>query len=91
MNSLIRTNATLVWAILSSLTVVSWALGTSHGFGGDNHVPASIVIFVVAVFKIRLVGLYFMELRDAPIPLRGIFEGYCVVLLSLLIGMFMLA
>ena len=86
MNSLIRTNATLVWAILSSLTVVSWALGTSHGFGGDNHVPASIVIFVVAVFKIRLVGslLHGTSGRadSAPRHLRGLLCGAAPACLS---------
>jgi hypothetical protein len=90
MTALIRTNATLVWLILSGLTVVSWALGTQHGLGGANHVPASVAILVVAVFKVRLVGLYFMELRDAPVALRALFEGYCVILLGLLVGMLLL-
>jgi hypothetical protein len=91
MRTLVRTNASVAWLILTTLTVISWALGTQHGFGGGNHVPASLVIIVVAVFKIRLVGLYFMELREAPLALRGIFEGYCVVLLGLLTGMYLLA
>lgn len=91
MATLIRTNATLAWLLLTTLTVISWALGTQHGLGGGNHVPASLVIFVVAVFKIRVVGLYFMELREAPIALRGAFEGYCVVLLALLCGMYLMA
>jgi hypothetical protein len=91
MPTLIRTNATLAWLVLTTLTVISWALGTQHGLGGGNHVPASLVIFVVAIFKIRVVGLYFMELREAPIALRGAFEGYCVVLLGLLCGMYLMA
>jgi Prokaryotic Cytochrome C oxidase subunit IV len=90
-NTLVRSNASVAWFILTALTVVSWTLGTQHGFGGDNHVPASLVIFTVAIFKIRLVGLYFMELRAAPLALRGIFEGYCVVLFGLLTGMYLLA
>lgn len=89
MKTLIRSNVSVVWLCLTTLTVISWALGTQHGFSGDNHLPASVVIFVVAVFKVRLVGLYFMELRGAPLALRGIFEGYCVVLLGLLIGMYL--
>jgi hypothetical protein len=90
MTSLVRTNASVVWLILVVLTAISWALGTEHGFG-THHVPASLVIIAVAVFKVRLVGLYFMELRAAPLALRGIFEGYCVVLLALLGGMYLLA
>lgn len=90
MSTLIRTNATLAWLVLTTLTVISWVLGTQHGLGGGNHVPASLVIFVVAIFKIRVVGLYFMELREAPIALRGAFEGYCVVLLVLLCSMYLM-
>jgi hypothetical protein len=89
MRTVVRTNATVVWFVLSALTVVSWLLGTDHGFGGGNHVPASLAIIAVAIFKVRLVGLYFMELREAPIALRGIFEGYCIVLYGLLTGMFL--
>lgn len=89
MKSLVRTNASLVWLVLSTLTVVSWALGTNHGFGG-HHAPASLAIFTIAIFKARLVGLYFMELRDAPTALRGLFEGYCLVLFGLLTMMFLI-
>lgn len=91
MQTLVRNNASIAWLALTALTLISWALGTQHGLGGADHVPASLVIFVVAVFKVRLVGLYFMELREAPLALRGIFEGYCVVLLGLLVGMYLLA
>lgn len=90
MNTLVRTNASLAWLGLATLTVISWALGTRHGLGG-SHVPASLVIIVVAVFKIRLVGLYFMELREAPMALRSVFEGYCVALYLLLTAMYLLA
>jgi len=90
MSALIRTNATLVWLALSGLTVVSWVLGTQRSLGGANHVPASVAILVVAIFKVRLVGLYFMELREAPVTLRAVFESYCIILLGLLVGMLLL-
>nr|WP_084027759.1 cytochrome C oxidase subunit IV family protein [Mycobacterium avium] len=91
MKGIVRTNASVAWLILVALTVVSWMLGTQHGLGGANHVPASLVIVLVAVFKVRLVGLYFMELRDAPWALRGIFEAYCAALLLLLSMMYLFA
>lgn len=91
MVSLIRSRATGVWLLLTTLTVISWALGTQHGLGGDSNVPASLAIFVVAVLKVRLVGLYFAELRSAPLALRAVFEGYCGLLLGLLCGMYLLA
>jgi len=91
MRTVARTNASLVWLLLCALTIVSWALGTNHGLGGDHHLPASLVIFAVAIFKVRLVGLYFMELKMAPRVLRGLFEGYCVALFGLLTAMFVFA
>ncbi len=80
----------MAWLVLVVLTAVSWALGTDHGVGG-RHIGASVVIIAVAVFKIRLVALYFMELRQAPAALHGIFEGYCVLLFIVLTGMYLLA
>jgi caa(3)-type oxidase subunit IV len=91
MSSVVRTNASLIWFVLCALTIVSWTLGTNHGFGAGHHTPASVVIFVVAIFKVRLVGLYFMELKGAPTALRGLFEGYCLLLFGLLTAMFLFA
>ena len=91
MRSVVRTNASLIWFLLCGLTIVSWALGANHGSGAGHHLTASLVIFAVAVFKVRLVGLYFMELKMAPRVLRGLFEGYCLGLLGLLTAMFVFA
>jgi hypothetical protein len=90
MTALVRTKASVAWLVLVVLTVTQWAIGT-HSIAGLPPVSAGLVIFVVAVFKARLVGLYFMELREAPLVLRGIFEGYCLALLTLLATMFVLA
>lgn len=87
MSALVRSNATTVWFVLSALTIVSWTLGTDQGFG-SHHTLASLAILVVAIFKVRLVGLYFMELRGAPRALRGLFEGYCLSTFALLTMMF---
>ena len=91
MRSVVRTNASLIWFLLCALTIVSWALGTDHGSSAGHHLPASLVIIAVAVFKVRLVGLYFMELKMAPRVLRGLFEGYCLGLVGLLTAMFVLS
>ena len=89
MRTLVQTKASVAWLVLVALTVTQWVIGTQSGIGAP-HVSASLVIFVVAVFKARLVGLYFMELREAPIALRGVFEGYCVALLAVLSTMYLL-
>jgi caa(3)-type oxidase subunit IV len=87
MGTLVRTPASAVWLVLCVLTVLSWVLAAGDGSSG-SRLAASLAIIAVAVFKVRLVGLYFMELRNAPTAMRGVFEGYCVVLLGLLVGMF---
>jgi len=86
---LLRTPATAVWAVLIAATVVSWMLGTQHGF--NSYTLASVVILLIAFIKVRLVGLYFMELRDAPTVLRGLFEAYCIIVYSVVVGVFLLA
>jgi heme/copper-type cytochrome/quinol oxidase subunit 4 len=89
---LMRTSTTVAWIVLIGLTLVSWWLGTEHGFGaGDDHEAATIVVFVVSFFKVRLVGLYFMELNEAPIWLRAMLEVYVVVVCAACIGMYLLA
>lgn len=67
-----------VWALLVVATIVSGTVG-GHG----------VVVLVVAFVKVRLVGLYFMELRSAPVPLRLLFEGWVVVTCSVLIGLYL--
>jgi len=89
MVALLRTNATVIWLVLVTLTVVSWLLGTDHGFGPAGHVSAGVTILAVAVFKVRLVGLYFMDLKAAPTALRGAFEGYCAALFTMTVAMFL--
>jgi hypothetical protein len=88
MTTLVKTKASVAWLVLVGLTVIQWVIGT-QSVGSPYHVGASLVIFVVAVFKARLVGLYFMELREAPLALRGLFEIYCIALLVVLTTMYL--
>jgi caa(3)-type oxidase subunit IV len=89
MTALFRTPATAVWLLLITATGVSWALGTQHGMHG--HQLASVIILLIAFIKVRLVGLYFMELREAPNILRGLFEAYCLIVCAVLVGVFIFA
>ena len=41
-----------------------------------------------ALFKARLIGMYFMDLRTAPLALRVCFDAYCLVLWAVLCGMY---
>jgi heme/copper-type cytochrome/quinol oxidase subunit 4 len=67
-----KTAITLAWIVLFAATVVSWSLvqeGTQV-----TSLAAGIAILSLAFFKVRLILLYFMELRFAPQPWRAIFE-----------------
>lgn len=39
------------------------------------------------MFKVRLIGIHFIKLRSAPVLLRGIFEGYLLVVSSVLVAL----
>jgi caa(3)-type oxidase subunit IV len=90
MGTLMRAPASVAWLALCGLTVLSWMLGTGTDLGQDQ-LFASLAIIAVAVFKIRLIGLYFMELREAPKIMRVVMEVYCAALLVLLAGLFVAA
>jgi len=87
---LFRSSATAVWVFLIAATVLSWALGTDHGFV-DDHTTASTIILVVAFVKVRFVGLYFMELKHAPVALRLLLEAWCLVVCVLTLGFYFAA
>jgi hypothetical protein len=87
---LLRTRTTIVWLILILATLLTWSLGGAHhtpGLGG-GHSLAGFSILLIAFIKIRFIGMYFMELRHAPIVLRGAFEAYCAVTCGVLIVLF---
>jgi heme/copper-type cytochrome/quinol oxidase subunit 4 len=87
---LLKTSATVVWFCLIVATLVSWTLGTHHGFIDSNKIN-SITILVIAFIKVRFIGMYFMELKNAPPRLRAILEAWCVVFCALTIGFYLAA
>jgi heme/copper-type cytochrome/quinol oxidase subunit 4 len=84
--ALLRNRISLIWLVLIAATLISWWIGT-----GDAANPqlGTAAVFVVVFIKVRLIGLYFMELRDAPLPLRLLFEGYCLVVCATLLAMYL--
>ncbi|MBI3689371.1 MAG: cytochrome C oxidase subunit IV family protein [Mycolicibacterium aromaticivorans] len=82
---LMRNRAGVSWLILVAATLASFALGADHGTGS----LVAVAVLAIAAIKVRLVGLDFMELRHAPIPLRLAFEVYCVALWALLSGLYL--
>jgi len=72
-----------VWTLLITATVVSVALS-------DNAMSrtGTIAILSIAFAKVYLVGLYFMELRDAPRPLRYVVAAWCIATWAALTGIY---
>ncbi|BBX20383.1 hypothetical protein CRI77_03545 [Mycolicibacterium duvalii] len=82
---LVGARVVVTWLLLVGATVVSWAVGADHGTGSG----AAVLVLAIAAVKIRLVGLDFMELRGAPLPLRAAFECYCVGMWALLAALYL--
>jgi Prokaryotic Cytochrome C oxidase subunit IV len=73
---------TLVWIVLLALTFGSFVIGIeqSSGFAAQ----AALIIIGIALFKVRIIGLHYMDLRSAPVGLRMMFEGYLLAVFTAL-------
>ena len=74
---------TLVWLLLLGLTFASFAVGIEQS--ADLLSAATVVIIGVALFKVRLIGIHFTDVRVAPLPLRLLFETYVLAVLITLV------
>lgn len=79
-----------VWLVLVGATCVSWWLGADHGFHGSSGPKiGATIILSIAFVKVRLVGMWFMELRASPPALRLAFECWVLVVAGLLIALYL--
>ncbi len=68
--------ATFVWVVLMTATCAStWWLKS----GAATSMAATAAILVIAAVKVRLVMVHFMELKDAPLVWRLLFEAWAVI------------
>jgi len=81
--SVLRERVTMVWLGLMVLTCV-----TTWGLSKDLFIPAVGVvgIFAIAAIKVSYVMLDFMELRQAPVPVRAVFEAWPVLVAAIILG-----
>ncbi len=77
---------TVLWVVLSLATVLSWAIGVE----ASTHALAAVAILLIAFVKLRLVGIHFMEIGNAPVVLRVLFESYVVVTFVALLAIFLI-
>jgi hypothetical protein len=87
LRGLLRGPFMVVWFLLIAATLLLWYLGAEHAV--PNAHLATVLILIVAFIKWRFVGLYFMELRDAPVPLRMLFEAQCATVCAVVLGVYL--
>jgi heme/copper-type cytochrome/quinol oxidase subunit 4 len=86
LKTLLRDRITIVWLSMIVATLGSWLLGVGHELPATY---AAISIIVIAFAKVHFVGLYFMELRSAPLALMAVFEVWVLVVAIVLIGLYL--
>ena len=87
----VRNPLTVVWALLTTVTVVSWL--TARG-GGAAHVLnplVTVVVLLIAAVKAHLVIWHFMEVRHAPTWLKATTTAWVIVLFAGLLGFYFAA
>jgi hypothetical protein len=77
-----------VWLVLIVASSGSWLVGSEDA---SSVQIGSIAIIFIAFVKVRLVGLYFMELKHSVLALRAIFEAYVVALWALVTAFYLAA
>ncbi len=76
-----RSSTTVVWLILSVITVMSWWLGPAHHAGPPAPSTAiTVAVLALGFVKARLIIRHFMEVATAPGWLRLATDGWLVVL-----------
>jgi len=85
--ALLGSRAGVVWVVLLAATALTWQLGEqSLGLGAT---VAGVLVVGIAAVKVRCVGRWFMELAEAPLPLRLVFDGWCLAVWVLLTGLYL--
>ena len=74
-----------MWVLLLTLTFGSFLVGAEQGAGFAS--VGAVIIVGIAMFKVRLIGIHFMDLRSAPHALRALFEGYALAVFALLVAL----
>lgn len=80
--TLIRNPITIVWAVLMVATIVSTWMLSKDAF---SPLVATVGIYLIAAYKIRMVILRFMEIKHAPRPWRLYFEAWTVVVTGMIL------
>lgn len=76
-----------VWLVLMVLSIANFIVGEEFGLHGSAEVA---ILMVIAFVKARLIIRHFMEVKDAPLPLRIAFDIWCILAPVALVGVVVL-
>ncbi|MEQ8690012.1 MAG: cytochrome C oxidase subunit IV family protein [Pseudomonadales bacterium] len=82
---------TVVWMLLSVLTLVSWLFAHSDEVAAVSRHWGVMGILLVTLIKVRFVIRYFMEVNQAPLALKLVTDGWLLVLALALSTLYLLA
>jgi hypothetical protein len=88
MTSLIRNPLTIVWALLTTVTIVSSLIALDGGAAHRINTTVTTVVLLIAALKAFLVIWHFMEVRRAPVWLKATTSGWVLALFALLLGFY---
>jgi cytochrome c oxidase subunit 4 len=88
MTSLIRNPLTIVWALLTTVTIVSSLVTLDGGASHQINTTVTSVVLLIAAVKAFLVIWHFMEVRHAPVWLKLTTSGWVLALFALLLGFY---
>lgn len=87
----IRNPLTIVWALLTAVTVVSWLTARDGGATHQVNATVTVVVLLIAALKAQLVIWHFMEVNHAPAWLKVTTSGWVLALFALLLGCYFAA
>ena len=88
MTSLIRNPLTIVWALLTTITVVSSLIALDGGAAHQINTTVTTAVLLIAAVKAYLVIWHFMDVRRAPVWLKATTSGWVVGLFTLLLSFY---
>ena len=91
MTTYIRNPLTVVWAVLTVVTVVSWLTARDGGAAHVVNATVTVVVLLIAAVKSQLVIWHFMEVRNAPRWVKVTTACWVVGLFALLLGFYFAA
>jgi Prokaryotic Cytochrome C oxidase subunit IV len=85
MTALIRNPLTIVWALLTTVTIASSLIALDGGAAHHINTTVTTVVLLIAAVKAFLVMWHFMEVRRAPVWLKATTSGWVLALFALLL------